>query len=102
MNTTAYEHIVLNEKGMAVIDGTQTKVVEIVQDVLAHGWSPAEIHFQHPHLSLGQIHSALAYYYDHISEFEGEIKERLEKVNQIRKQIGQSALAEKLQAGVLS
>jgi uncharacterized protein (DUF433 family) len=102
MNTTAYEHIVLNEKNIAIIDGTQTKVVEIVQDVLAHGWSPAEIHFQHPHLSLGQIHSALAYYYDHISEFEKEVKERLEKVRQIQNQIGQSALAEKLQAGVLS
>ena len=28
----------------------------------AHGWSAEELLFQHPYLSLGQIHSALAYY----------------------------------------
>ncbi len=27
----------------------------------AYGWSAEELHFQHPYLTLGQIHSALAY-----------------------------------------
>jgi hypothetical protein len=26
--------------------------------------SPEEMHFQHPHLSLAEIHAALAYYYE--------------------------------------
>jgi uncharacterized protein (DUF433 family) len=59
---TAYEHSVINEAGVPFIEGTTTKVIELVLDVLAHGWSPDELQFQHPHLTLGQIHSALAYY----------------------------------------
>ena len=39
------------------------KVTEVVLDKIAYGWSPEEIHFQHPHLSLAQIHAALTYYY---------------------------------------
>jgi uncharacterized protein (DUF433 family) len=34
-------------------------------DHLAYGWSPEEMHYQHPPLSLAQIHAALAYYFDH-------------------------------------
>jgi uncharacterized protein (DUF433 family) len=41
------------------------KVIELVREQDAYGWSPEELHFQHPYLSLGQIHSALAYYWDH-------------------------------------
>src|SRR3972149_364044 len=51
--------------GVAWIDDTNVKVIEVVLPRLAHGWSPEEIHFQHPHLSLAQIHAALGYYYDH-------------------------------------
>ena len=59
---TAYKHIILNDEGAPVVESTNTKVIEIVLDAKAYGWSPEEIHFQHPYLSLGQIHSALAYY----------------------------------------
>jgi hypothetical protein len=37
-----------------------------VLDKLAYGWSPEEIHFQHPALSLAQIHAALSYYYENL------------------------------------
>ena len=70
---TAYGHIVIDEVGVPLIEGTTTKVVELVLDVLAYGWSPDEIHFQHPHLTLGQIHSALAYYWDHQDELDQEL-----------------------------
>ena len=62
--TIVSTHIEIDDKGVASITGANTKVVEVVLDRLAYGWSPEEIHFQHPHLSLAQIHSALAYYYD--------------------------------------
>ncbi len=32
-----------------------------------------EIHFQHPHLSLAQIHAALSFYYDHQRQFDAQI-----------------------------
>ncbi len=94
---TTYEHITLAENGVAMIEGTTTKIVEIVLETKAYGWSPEEIHFQHPYLSLGQIYSALAYYYDHLSEFEREIKERLAKVEEIRAKVGKSKVRRKLE-----
>jgi uncharacterized protein (DUF433 family) len=65
--------VYLDERGIARIEGTQTAVKMIVIDHLTHGYSPAEIHFQYPYLSLAQIHSALAYYYAHQAEMDAEI-----------------------------
>jgi hypothetical protein len=49
-------HIYLDERGVAWIDDTNVKVIEVALDKLAHGWSPEEIHLQHAHLSsLAQI-----------------------------------------------
>jgi uncharacterized protein (DUF433 family) len=70
-------HIRLDARGSAWIDDTNTKVVEVALDHLAHGWSPEEIHFQHPHLSLGQIHAALAYYHDNREEMDAGIQVQL-------------------------
>lgn len=94
---TAYEHITLSETGVPMIEGTRTKIIEIVLETKAYGWSPEEVHFQHSYLSLGQIYSALAYYYDHQEEFEKEIKERLEKVKEIRSATGASKIRAKLE-----
>ncbi len=88
--STAYEHITLSENGVPMIEGTTRKVVEIVLETKAYGWSPEEVHFQHPYLSLGQIYSAMAYYFDHSQEFEREIRERFEKVQSLRADIGES------------
>ncbi len=96
--TTAYEHIAINELGVPVIEDTGVKVIELVLENTAYGWSPDELHFQHPHLTLGQIHSALAYYWDHKEELDHDIERRLERVEQIRQQIGPSQLVERLKA----
>lgn len=95
---TAYEHIVTDEKGVPLIEGTTVKVVELVLDTHAYGWSPDELQFQHPRLTLGQIHSALAYYWDHKEEMDGDIERRLERVEQIRREVGPSRLAARLKA----
>src|ERR671912_1217801 len=93
---TRYEHIALNEDRVPGIVDTTMKVVELVVEQQAYGWSPEELHFQHPYLSLGQIHSALAYYWDHAEELDGDIKRRMEKVEHIRQKVGPSALRDKL------
>jgi uncharacterized protein (DUF433 family) len=62
MAATVSTLIELDERGVAWISGTKTKVIEVALDRVAYGWSPEEIHFQHNYLSLAQIHSALAYY----------------------------------------
>ena len=84
---TKYEHIILDKKGVPIITGTNMKVIELVLEKSAYGWSPEELHFQHPYLSLGQIHSALAYYWDHQKELEADIEKRLATVEQIQQKM---------------
>jgi uncharacterized protein (DUF433 family) len=95
---TAYKHIVIDEAGIPLVEGTTTKVIELVLDVLAYGWSPDELQFQHPHLKLGQIHSALAYYWDHKADLDGDIERRMERADEIRREVGPSQLVERLKA----
>ncbi len=56
------------------------KVIELILENSAYGWSPEELHFQHPYLTLGQIYSALAYYWDHQKELDLDIEKRLANV----------------------
>jgi len=71
--TEPLSHVVVDERGVARVDQTTVKVVEIALDHLAYGWSADAIHEQFPELSLAQIHGALAFFYDHQAEFEAEI-----------------------------
>ena len=61
-----------------------------------------EIHREFPHLSLGAIHSALAYYYDHQTEVDEDIARRKQKVDEIKAEIdrrqGPSLIRLKLKA----
>ena len=64
--------------------------------MIAHGWSPEEIHFQHAHLSLAQIHAALGYYYDHKSEFDAAIQDSQRRISELRDQAAESPLRKRL------
>ena len=83
---TQYPHIVRDEKGTPAIEGTSLKVIELVVERIAYGWSPEELHFQHPYLTLGQIYSALAYHSDHAEAMDREITERVEKVEATKRE----------------
>lgn len=74
-------HIFVDDEGVAWIDDTGVKVVEVVLDEHANGWSAEEIHFQHRDLSLAQIHAALSWYYDHQDEVDREIARRLDEAD---------------------
>ncbi len=95
---TKYEHVVLDEKGVPIIAGTNTKVIEIVLDKTAYGWSPEELHFQHRYLTLGQIYSALAYYWDHQDALDRDIERRLAFVNQTQQTTEQTPLIARLKS----
>ncbi len=45
---------------------------------IAYGWTPEEIHINHRDLSMSQIHSALAYYWEHREELDQAIQADLE------------------------
>ena len=89
---TRYEHIVVDPQGVPLVAETTMKVVELVMAQTAYGWSPEELHFQFPHLSLGQIHSALAYYWDHRDDLDGDIARRLEAVDRRQRQVSSASL----------
>ena len=95
---TKYEHVVLNEKQVPIIEGTNMKVIEVVLEKTAYGWSPEELHFQHPYLPLGQIYSALAYYWDHQEDLDQDIGRRLEFVKQAQQSMGKTPLMARLKS----
>lgn len=98
MASVSYPHIATNDQGIPYLEGTTIKVVEIVLDHLAHRWDAEEIHRQHPHLALGQIHSALAYYFDHQSDLDLVIDEQLREVESLRIQASASSVHARLRA----
>jgi uncharacterized protein (DUF433 family) len=55
-------HVRVDDRGVAWIDESSVKVVEVITDHIAYGYSPEEIRLQYPHLSLAQIYAAFAYY----------------------------------------
>lgn len=92
---TAFEHIIVDKHGIPVIAGANTKVVELAEELYSYGWSPAEMHFQHPHLTLGQIHSALAYYWDHKQAIEADMERRFQEAETLRRAAADSPLQER-------
>lgn len=55
--------------GAPTIEGTGIRVKDIAAAYEHSDYSPDEITQLYPDLSLGDVHRALAYYYDHIDEF---------------------------------
>ena len=95
-NKTGYEHVVLNDQGVPTISGTTMKVVELVVEYNSFGWSPEEIQFNHPYLTLGQVYSALAYYWDHKVELDADIQSRSDYAERLRQGSGPSSLQARL------
>jgi len=76
MIATRYAHVELTPEGTPIIAGTTMKVVELAAEHVAWAWEAEQLRRQHPYLTLGQIHSALAYYYDHQTDLDRVIAER--------------------------
>lgn len=93
-----YAHVELDERGVPIIAGTTMKVIELVLAQMAYGWSPEELHFQFPHVSLGQVYSVLGYYWDHKQALDDDIQRRYEIAEQARLNAGPSEVAAKLRA----
>ena len=99
--TTGYAHIELRN-GVPFIEGTRIKVEVIAIDRTYWLWDADAIQRQHPDLTLGQIHSALAYYYDHQEEVDALIEEGERFADEMREKLDSGpALREKLRAAAL-
>ncbi len=98
----SYPHIEIREDGRPWLTGTQIKVLEVALDRLAHHWDGDEIQRQHPHLTLGQIYSCLAYYYDHQEQMDRVIEEQMRTYERLRRQSDSVLLAKLKSQGLAS
>jgi uncharacterized protein (DUF433 family) len=98
MTAVSMNHIMLDDQGVAWIDDTNVKVIEVVLDKLAHGSTVEEMHLQYPHLSEAQIHAALAYYHDHKAQFDAQIERERTEVAALRAPASESPGRAKLRA----
>jgi len=83
--------------GKARIAGSRVRVMDIVVWYEYLGWTADEIVDQIPTITLSDVHSALAYYYDHIDEIRDDIRRNTETAERYRPQ-HPSLLEEKLRA----
>ena len=74
------------------------KVVELVGEKFAFGWRPEELFFQHPYLTIGQTHAALAYFWDHADKLDKDMADRLKKVKKLREKAPTSPLISRLKS----
>jgi len=94
--TTATSHIWMDEQGRAWIDDSNVKVIEIVLDHIAHGWTAEAIHENHAGLSLAQVYAALAWYYDHQAELDAEIEGQSDRLQALCAAAKSSPLAKRV------
>ena len=77
MSRTTHPHIASDPGicgGSPIIAGTRLPVRSVVIYILHHGLTPEELVAKFPHLTLAQVHDALAYYYDNREEIEKEAR----------------------------
>ena len=85
---TTYEHIQTDPArcaGLAHIAGTRVRVIDVVV-LHERGLSPEEILDSYEHLSLGQVHAALAYFYDHPEAVEDDFRRTAPDEAEFRRQ----------------
>ncbi len=89
-----------NRRGQprAYIAGTRVRVQDIYVMSEQQGLSADEIVRSLPHLTLAQVHSALAHYFAHRDQILQEIREDLAFVDQMKSQAQPSLLCEKLKS----
>ena len=92
---TASPHIRLDDQGRPWVDDTNVKVIEIVLDHLAYGWTAETIQENHSDLSLAQVYAALGWYYDHQADMDVEVERQSERLKALRAAAESSSLAQR-------
>ena len=90
MSKTQVKHPHITEEpdisqGSPVINGTRTRIIDIIIEYEYLGKTPDEIVNAHPYLNLAKVHDAISYYYDYREEIDREISQRKDKIQTIRR-----------------
>jgi len=81
MTVQPITYIQRDERGVAWIGETNTKVIEIAAEA-------EEIHAAHPHLALAQIHAALTFYYDRKADLDEQMQRQMATYERLRSEAG--------------
>jgi uncharacterized protein (DUF433 family) len=90
--------IIVDENGVAWIEDTTTKVIELALTKKVTGWTPEKLQAELPHLSLAQIHAALAFYHANRDELDREIERRKTWAEEMAAQAGESPFVKRMRA----
>lgn len=82
--------------GKPRIAGHRIRVQDIVVWYERLGQTPEEIVTRFPQLTLGDVHAALAYYFDHRDEIRRDLREDVEEEVALRAKIGPGPLARRV------
>jgi len=88
MQPVAIQHIELRPSAIhgqkACIAGTRISVQDIYVWHELMGKSPDQIVLEYPFLTMAQVHSALAYYYEHADEIRQQVKQGRDEAERIK------------------
>jgi uncharacterized protein (DUF433 family) len=82
--------------GQPRIAGTRIKVKHVYTWVEQMGMAPAQVVAEYPHLTMAQIHAALAYYWSHREEIHQDIEKEDQLVAELMAKAGPSRIQERL------
>lgn len=83
-NPVTWQYLEIDAQHQAKIANSRLSVSQLIQEKHAHGWSPEELHFQHPEISLAAIYSALSYYYTYQTQIDTQIIQEQEKIHTLQ------------------
>mgnify|MGYP000126435997 FL=1 len=79
-----WQYLDIDAQNQATIANSRVSVAQLIQEKHAHGWSPEELHFQHPEISLAAIYSALSYYYTYQPQIDAQIAQEQENIQNLQ------------------
>src|ERR1700730_8118581 len=82
--------------GQPRIAGTRIKVKHVYTWVERMGMSPAQVVAEYPHLTMAQVHAALAYYWSHQDEIQQDIENEDKLVAELKAKAPPSKIQERL------
>lgn len=82
--------------GQPRIAGTRIKVKHVYTWVEQMAMTPAQVVSEYPHLTMAQVHAALAYYWSHPDEIHQDIENEEKLVAELKAQAGPSKIQQTL------
>lgn len=79
-----WQYLEIDAQNQAKIANSRVSVSQLIQEKHAQGWSPEELHFQHPEISLAAIYSALSYYYTYQAQIDAQIAQEQQKIQTLK------------------